>query len=1211
VPAYNAPITVDIILKGERGLARVIDNIQQAEKITARLSRQTSNLLDLKADKAGDQLAVYRKKLLEAVKSIDSLGINSQDASARSRILGNTVAATADKAAALAEALDNINIKAGGLKRNSEEVRKFARAFVIAEKEASEYQKRLNDLIRTSKGLQLQAVRDAEVERRKQAVRGRAPRTRLGGIEPGGGYKDLEANLKRIQEKERQIREGRAKDAEKLRQLVALNKGIERSLAKMSEEGSKRLQLQTFLNKAKAFEAELSEKLVENARKERLENKKRFIAGARAQQARRRQFKEDLFLGAGFPLLTGAGPGGVLGGVAGAVAGGGKGGFGAQIFFSAIGSAVDEIVGKLIAGASALGQALNPVTANIDAIIAASGKANTILAQSIQELEGVGLKNTALALATKELAGVVGNEGVNSLKEFGSDTQKLSNEFARAMTQMQAALAEFINQTGILKRLFGVIEDATLFKQARTTTDPKVALAMAQFRGAERERDKFTTPGFPVSPRLEFQVAKAKEKVLKAQRQANKEEAYNIIGLTKAFLAQKKNLELANTQLSVAQKQFSAQKIAGGFAEQQAKAQEAQAQFDKRRNDIVTNYEKGIGNLRRNIENQISTIRFNNLKKENQIEDQRAANELVRLRNQQAAAGLFTAGTGGNPALRQQTESLRAAANAYNIKVLETEQKRAKLDRDSALTVQEIEFRANKFKLDVARQSAELALNAENNINKLNKEINQRNAAFDEARFKTEVEIAKLRFDVLKAEAYFLDQKIADQIKVAKDVGNIEEANRLRQNSDLNRRFIDVLADETEALGNIKPPQALTEVSGITRSGLDLTEYNRLTKEQINLEKELKQSRLDAISAELEAAGLDRLKASADILRQVQGESVDALAARNLQLEKSARLSELTQKLGSQALAQELTNIEFATRAQEQKINLVQVDLEGQQKALEAKVLTGKANEEEIKQLERIQELLQEINNLRGDIKTTEAELKGAAKGEIETFIEQAEGRLNNMQALAVRVSEGIGNAIGNSLNNGISQLIEGSATVKEVFADMLKSIGQVLVQEGTKMIATYIAIGIAKAFAGIGGLDGGQSGGLGNDLYGNMNPFAGFQLAPFRATGGPVNANRPYIVGEQGPELFTPNQAGRISSTSDTRSLLGRSPVGQGAPAMNFTFETTNIGGKEFVDREQLEAAMAVTRREAANDGAKRGMGMTLDKMQHSPATRRRVGIS
>jgi hypothetical protein len=198
------------------------------------------------------------------------------------------------------------------------------------------------------------------------------------------------------------------------------------------------------------------------------------------------------------------------------------------------------------------------------------------------------------------------------------------------------------------------------------------------------------------------------------------------------------------------------------------------------------------------------------------------------------------------------------------------------------------------------------------------------------------------------------------------------------------------------------------------------------------------------------------------------------------------------------------------------------------------------------------------------------------------------------------------------SFINGISEVVQGTKSAQEAFADFLRTIGDTLVQEGTRMIATYIAIGIAKAFAGLGG-------GSGPDPFssnvasvlpdtGNLADIAA--ATPLRASGGPVERNRTYMVGEQGPELFTPNQAGRISSTSETRSLLGRSPIGN-APAMNFTFETTNIGGQEFVSREQLEAAMAVTRRQAANDGANRGMSMTLDKMQHSPATRRRVGIS
>lgn len=38
---------------------------------------------------------------------------------------------------------------------------------------------------------------------------------------------------------------------------------------------------------------------------------------------------------------------------------------------------------------------------------------------------------------------------------------------------------------------------------------------------------------------------------------------------------------------------------------------------------------------------------------------------------------------------------------------------------------------------------------------------------------------------------------------------------------------------------------------------------------------------------------------------------------------------------------------------------------------------------------------------------------------------------------------------------------------------------------------------------------------------------------SPGRATGGPVSAGRPYVVGENGPELFVPSSGGRIETGS------------------------------------------------------------------------------
>ena len=92
------------------------------------------------------------------------------------------------------------------------------------------------------------------------------------------------------------------------------------------------------------------------------------------------------------------------------------------------------------------------------------------------------------------------------------------------------------------------------------------------------------------------------------------------------------------------------------------------------------------------------------------------------------------------------------------------------------------------------------------------------------------------------------------------------------------------------------------------------------------------------------------------------------------------------------------------------------------------------------------------------------------------------------------------------------------------------------LAQEGAKMIATYIAIGVAKAFAG---LAGGSDKAINPESLKAMEQYSGasanFDAGSFatafggRAGGGPVNAGRPYMVGERGPELFVPGQSGGI----------------------------------------------------------------------------------
>jgi hypothetical protein len=81
--------------------------------------------------------------------------------------------------------------------------------------------------------------------------------------------------------------------------------------------------------------------------------------------------------------------------------------------------------------------------------------------------------------------------------------------------------------------------------------------------------------------------------------------------------------------------------------------------------------------------------------------------------------------------------------------------------------------------------------------------------------------------------------------------------------------------------------------------------------------------------------------------------------------------------------------------------------------------------------------------------------------------------------------------------------------------------------------VALRVMDGIAARALG-GGLDALLGSGAGGRGQGGLAGFLGALIsgAPGRATGGPVSPNRPYWVGERGPELFVPTAAGRVEAT-------------------------------------------------------------------------------
>jgi len=124
-------------------------------------------------------------------------------------------------------------------------------------------------------------------------------------------------------------------------------------------------------------------------------------------------------------------------------------------------------------------------------------------------------------------------------------------------------------------------------------------------------------------------------------------------------------------------------------------------------------------------------------------------------------------------------------------------------------------------------------------------------------------------------------------------------------------------------------------------------------------------------------------------------------------------------------------------------------------------------------------------------------------------------------------------------VTTGFLDMVTGTKSVEEVFADFLRNLAEMLMKTAQQMIAQYIAIGIARAF----GL--GQSPAIGTRAsdfnltgFGTLGSDAGSGISGFlaavpgiagKANGGPVSTGTPYMVGERGPELFVPKSSGTI----------------------------------------------------------------------------------
>jgi len=485
------------------------------------------------------------------------------------------------------------------------------------------------------------------------------------------------------------------------------------------------------------------------------------------------------------------------------------------------------------------------------------------------------------------------------------------------------------------------------------------------------------------------------------------------------------------------------------------------------------------------------------------------------------------------------------------------------------------------------------------------------------------------------------EQRSAAEARVEELQGRVGKGRSAAQNERMTLQAAQ--AQVLEEMGGLRQTTVSIPVTKQDRRDFSVSGGDKAAKDKARLDQKLaaleqERQKILEISAFKDKIAAAEAASDSQLVIRLQGEQriaqieskrlTDLTKVKDQRLIDAININAATEKLAAQRQTER-----DITEEQRQRQELFDTTIEGLEHQLLMTEATSQAERDRLKIARELKKL--EDKGLKGDQLAQAGSIMeqlAVAQQPLNAFIRKATEDLNNLQQVAVDVSQGIGNAIGGSLVNGLQGLVTGATSVKQVFADMLRSIADVLAQQASQMIATYIAIGIARAFAGMGGgesttppstMPGGASQtGLGLNINGvdqGINPFGPGSVAV--ASGGYISSPTRALVGEGGQgEYVIPESKMRESMTRYSRGARGSSVIpeaggsgtsGEGggtavAAPIDVRYTVERINSVDYVTADQFQSGM----QSAAAQGAQRGEQNTLKRLQMSGGTRKRLGL-
>ena len=856
-------------------------------------------------------------------------------------------------------------------------------------------------------------------------------------------------------------------------------------------------------------------------------------------------------IGGAFPLLFGQGlgasVGGGLGGFAGGFAGGGLG-FGLSLIGTALGTAFDTAVQS----AKELGAALQKPVENFDKLAEKSFFSSRGQEELIKKTIQSGNASFASALIQQEAIKKFGINGVKNLKYLETQSDKLGRSFAEVGMGIQAFIAGPLGS--LLDELNKFIfEPAVVANRLKAVRE---GLAPGQREALDRELVRATNwPRNRRPPSEKVPVGLFDNELnvfIDTMSRTSPEIIREITArFERATLANIKpsQKEVIETEINANKRELELRDVGKNVIDQARNAAREQQDLDKQRFEIIESYEESIRQIRKQIEDEVANRRFAILEKENSLLDLQAENRIKEF-ERFTKTSIEKAGAGKPKEIEDIAKRTAEIVSTFLTEQISAEEKAAKIKRDAALEAKRLDFEALNFKVEVEKQVSKLNVDTAKQVKQINEQTQRRNEEYSSNKFKLERRIAELELAAVKIDVNREIAALKELLKTARpgDKSYFEQQLKLQY---IQQKIV---SEGIAEIKNLKPPAnlgAIAPVGGgaISTAGIDSLvktqsdQIARQTAEALRSVEFAYANSAETLASEIEKISAEILTPLADLGVAIPLENAKALPVSNKITEneqRRARYSQLINQGYKESIANKIIELEFAGKLATAQYDAAIQQLRSQEYYDEALKTQRAILDDRIKAL-RIERGLTETTETRKKqidgtiagitrysaelgtvirtsldsqavlLEKAKAGIPGAIqsfapqliqkerRNEIEDFVNQGISSLNDLEATAIRVSQGIGNAVGNSFEQLVTGLLDGTATGQEVFAGFLKSVAEILAKEAVSIIATYTAIGIARIFAGLSG--GGSTffdasatpiqstnwGGSGGGLFGNL----------------------------------------------------------------------------------------------------------------------------